>query len=341
MTQITQPEPTQGGIANFALWMLRVMLVLNILGEVLAAVPILSDIFTGQFMPQMHFFDANPLMGLTIGILGALLSLVTLLGFKRLNFLALALGITSVFLTTQFSNWAWYALVGYFDFSMLVEWLPFVSFWTSIDILVGGGHWETIDLIGDVGWAMIHPAVSILSVFVALIGLIAVAVTAAKKPVAMPAMGFGTVDPNSGFSTPNIGENNMYNQHGMPGQPNMSANWIIALPGYPQEPLNAFQLRQMAIAGTINSQTPVKDAASGNIFTAKVVPGLFSRRDYVTALVLSIFLGGIGVDRFYLGQIGLGIGKLLTLGGCGIWQLIDIILIAMRKVNDNEGLPLA
>ncbi len=133
----------------------------------------------------------------------------------------------------------------------------------------------------------------------------------------------------------------MYNQYGMPGQPDMNATWIIALPGYPQEPLNVFQLRQMAIAGTINSQTPVKDAASGNVFTAKVVPGLFSRRDYVTALVLSIFLGGIGVDRFYLGQIGLGIGKLLTLGGCGIWSLIDLILIAMRKVNDNEGLPLA
>jgi TM2 domain-containing membrane protein YozV len=51
-------------------------------------------------------------------------------------------------------------------------------------------------------------------------------------------------------------------------------------------------------------------------------------------------LGTLGVDRFYLGQIGLGIGKLLTFGGCGIWQLIDIILIAMRKVTDNEGMPL-
>ncbi|MSZ95115.1 MAG: NINE protein [Actinobacteria bacterium] len=96
----------------------------------------------------------------------------------------------------------------------------------------------------------------------------------------------------------------------------------------------------MAAAGNINGTTPLKDPISGNIYVAKLVPGLFSRRDYVTALLLSIFLGTLGVDRFYLGQTGLGIGKLLTAGGCGVWALIDIILIAMRKVTDNEGLPL-
>lgn len=119
-----------------------------------------------------------------------------------------------------------------------------------------------------------------------------------------------------------------------------SSNWVIAIPGYSQEPLNLIQLRQMATVGAINSSTPLKDAASGNIFTAKAVPGIFSRRDYVTALLLSIFLGGLGIDRFYLGHTGLGIAKLLTAGGCGVWSLIDLILIAMRKVNDYEGMPL-
>lgn len=59
--------------------------------------------------------------------------------------------------------------------------------------------------------------------------------------------------------------------------------------------------------------------------------------DWLTALLLSIFLGGLGVDRFYLGYIGLGILKLVTFGGCGIWSLIDIILIATNKMKDSHG----
>ena len=129
-------------------------------------------------------------------------------------------------------------------------------------------------------------------------------------------------------------------QYGGYQQPGFDSSWIIALPGYPQEPLALLQLRQMASAGQINGQTPLKDPVTGNVYAAKLIPGLFSRRDYVTALLLSIFLGTLGVDRFYLGQTGLGIGKLLTFGGCGIWSLIDLILVAMRKVTDNEGMPL-
>lgn len=60
-------------------------------------------------------------------------------------------------------------------------------------------------------------------------------------------------------------------------------------------------------------------------------------KKFVTALLLSLFLGGLGVDRFYLGYTGLGIAKLLTLGGLGVWALIDFIMIAMRKVTAADG----
>lgn len=60
-------------------------------------------------------------------------------------------------------------------------------------------------------------------------------------------------------------------------------------------------------------------------------------KDWLVALLLSIFLGVLGVDRFYLGHVGLGLLKLFTAGGCGIWWLIDIILIATGSLRDSRG----
>lgn len=62
--------------------------------------------------------------------------------------------------------------------------------------------------------------------------------------------------------------------------------------------------------------------------------------DWLVALLLSIFVGTLGVDRFYLGKVGTGILKLITAGGLGVWWIIDIILIATGSMRDAQGRPL-
>ena len=54
-------------------------------------------------------------------------------------------------------------------------------------------------------------------------------------------------------------------------------------------------------------------------------------------LLFSIFLGEFGIDRFILGYTGLGVLKLLTAGGFGIWWLVDVILIATGSLGPRDG----
>ncbi len=65
-----------------------------------------------------------------------------------------------------------------------------------------------------------------------------------------------------------------------------------------------------------------------------------SQKGFVPTLLLALFLGGLGIHRFFVGKIGTGILQLLTLGGLGIWALIDIIMIAVGAFKDKAGLPI-
>ena len=65
-----------------------------------------------------------------------------------------------------------------------------------------------------------------------------------------------------------------------------------------------------------------------------------SEKGFVATLILCILLGDLGVHRFYVGKIWTGVLMLLTLGGLGIWTLVDIIVIAVGNFKDSNGLPI-
>ncbi len=67
---------------------------------------------------------------------------------------------------------------------------------------------------------------------------------------------------------------------------------------------------------------------------------LVGQKSFLAAWLLSWLLGGLGVDRFYLGKIGTGILKLITFGGFGIWALVDLIVTLAGGQKDKQGLRL-
>lgn len=119
-------------------------------------------------------------------------------------------------------------------------------------------------------------------------------------------------------------------------------------PSYPPSPRND--------AGAGVPQVPAAPSAFGGQFQGGgpngYQPGLDSGsyptpgpggplKSFMTTWILSLLLGGLGVDRFYLGKIGTGVAKLLTAGGLGIWSIVDLIITLTGNARDKQGRPLA
>ena len=65
-----------------------------------------------------------------------------------------------------------------------------------------------------------------------------------------------------------------------------------------------------------------------------------SEKGFIPTLLLCFFLGGFGIHRFYVGKVGTGIAMLLTLGGLGIWTIIDFVRIVTGNFKDKDGLEI-
>ena len=130
-----------------------------------------------------------------------------------------------------------------------------------------------------------------------------------------------------------------YGYGGQAPQVNPGGPFFVSLLGQEQGPLDFNGLAQMAVSNQIKPDTPVRTADSQQYVAAKDVPGLYSDKEWLTMLLIAWLLGSFGGDKFYKGETGLGVAKLLTCGGCGVWAIYDLIMIALRKQHDVDGRP--
>ena len=102
----------------------------------------------------------------------------------------------------------------------------------------------------------------------------------------------------------------------------------------PTEEAKAEEVTPKPTEGAKVEEAPPKTAVETKMEEA------ISPKSRLAVSLFAWFLGCLGVHRFYLGKIGTGIAMLLTVGGLGIWALVDFIMAVAGAMKDKEGRPI-
>ena len=138
--------------------------------------------------------------------------------------------------------------------------------------------------------------------------------------------------PNNNFNPPNPGQIPTYSE---PPKPEVIQP--VNPPVQSQPPVQQFNPNQYTPPSNPAMSPPQYTNNPQQQFTATNPYGQQSQKSFMTNLMFAIFFGSLGVDRFYLGKVGTGLLKLITLGGLGVWSLIDVIIGAIGKTKDKQG----
>ncbi|WP_067546015.1 TM2 domain-containing protein [Nocardia crassostreae] len=144
-------------------------------------------------------------------------------------------------------------------------------------------------------------------------------------------------DPGPQYGAPGTGP--QYGQQPQPGYGQPQPGYGQPQPGYGQQPYGGQPVygQQPAPYG----QPPMPYGADPEAPWGRDPYGVpYSDKSKLTAGLLQLLIGTLGIGRFYLGYTTIGVLQLITCGGFGIWALIDGILILTGKVPDPQGRPL-